>query len=209
MRASRRGVRGEERVGDDRLPDRAEPPSAGAGRLCDPAGAGNPDLRTDAGTAHRFLPRQRLAFSATAAASGFGGAFRVGIPSSSLSPDQKSPDGPSGPEQDFTDLHAWTEVHLSGAGWIGLDPTSGLLAGEGHDPACMFARRSQRRAGHRRGRTRDASSFEHQMSVMRIAEKPRTTKPYWQRRCAMGRAIEVLGRAVDRELAAGDGGAFD
>ncbi|MFY7855201.1 MAG: transglutaminase family protein, partial [Rubrivivax sp.] len=44
-----------------------------------------------------------------------------------LKPDVKSLDGPSGTEVDFTDLHAWCEVFLPGAGWIGLDPTSGLL----------------------------------------------------------------------------------
>ena len=69
-----------------------------------------------------------------------------------LKPDVKSLDGPSGTEIDFTDLHAWCEVFLPGAGWIGLDPTSGLLAGEGHIPVACTPEPSTRRADQRRGR---------------------------------------------------------
>jgi len=62
-----------------------------------------------------------------------------------LQPDTKSLDGPSGAEEDFTDLHAWCEVFIPGAGWIGLDPTSGLLTGEGHIFLQQYCRACSRR----------------------------------------------------------------
>ena len=136
-----------------------------------------------------------------------------------LAPDVKSLDGPSGTDRDFTDLHAWAEVFIPGAGWIGMDPTSGLLAGEGHlplacsadpvtaaaitgyfsaedeavtkaDPAALNGQRPETKC-----------DFEFSMSVTRIHEDPRVTRPYndesWNQ-------IEALGRRVDQDLSQGD-----
>ncbi len=114
--------------------------------------------------------------------------------------DQKPLDGPAGTEKDFTDLHAWCEAYLPGAGWIGLDPTSGLLAGEGHIPLACTALPSS--AAPVTGLTDVCKSeLDFEMTVTRIHEDPRVTRPFDEAQWA---AIESLGRQVDRELADGD-----
>ncbi len=117
-----------------------------------------------------------------------------------LTADIKAIDGPAGPAADFTDLHAWAEVFLPGAGWVGLDATSGLMAGEGHIPLAATAQPSS--AAPVTGFTDVCEvTFGFRMEVTRVHEDPRVTRPYTE---AQWERIDALGESVETQLAAHD-----
>ncbi len=103
------------------------------------------------------------------------------------------PDVAKGVSQDVVDLHAWAEVYLPGAGWIGLDGTSGLFAGEGHVPLAS-AVNPELAAPVSGTAERPAARFEATMSVVRLGHEPRPRVPYadevWREMLAAGEAID-------------------
>ena len=106
---------------------------------------------------------------------------------------------PHGPGEDMTDLHAWAEAYVPGAGWIGLDPTSALFAAEGHIPLAATPHPSS--SAPITGATEQSqTTMSYRNTVVRIAEPPRVTRPYTPAQVAH---LDRLGQQVDERLTAG------
>jgi uncharacterized protein (DUF2126 family)/transglutaminase-like putative cysteine protease len=116
------------------------------------------------------------------------------------------PDQPRGVGRDVADLHAWTEVFLPGGGWIGLDPTSGLLCGEGHIPLAAVARPA---LGAPLEGTSDqpATDITFSLSVSRLGHEVRPTAPFseaaWEALLAGADRADAALAAADLELTSG------
>lgn len=106
------------------------------------------------------------------------------------------PDLAKGVAADVVDLHAWCEVYVPGAGWIGLDGTSGLLCGEGHVPLA-FASDPELAAPVSGSASRPADSFDFSMEIERLGHEPRPRRPYEEPAWA---AILDAGETVDAAL---------
>ena len=126
-----------------------------------------------------------------------------------LKPDLVSLDGPPGTDHDFTDLHAWVEAYIPGAGWIGLDPTSGLLTGESHIPlaATPHYRNAAPISGGYSAPPETRTDFAFDMQVRRVAEHPRISKPFsddsWADLDALGNKVDEVLKAEDVRLTMG------
>jgi uncharacterized protein (DUF2126 family) len=117
-----------------------------------------------------------------------------------LATEERRPEEKRSPTSDSADLHAWVEVFLPGAGWIGLDQTSGLFATEGHIP--LVCTPSATEAAPIGGTVeRAATDFRYSMTVQRLNEPPSVAKPFsdedWLR-------VREVGFGIDRDVEAHD-----
>ena len=117
-----------------------------------------------------------------------------------LAADESATEGPSGPQTDSADFHAWAEAFLPGAGWIGMDPTSGLFAGEGHVPLVCTPNASK--AAPIEGTIEPANvDFRYSMAIRRLNDPPRPSKPFTEEAWLQ---VEQVAHRVDAELEAQD-----